>query len=210
MKTIGTSIILAASLLFAVVGNAQFVRGSGIKAGIVAANQDWDYEREPLLTTDTRWGATAMAFLELLDAPFLSMAAEVQYTQKGFATTMSVTTPYNPEGYLTTLRPRIDYLSLPILLKIRIPVQPVCPYVVAGPRMDVLIARSGDYAEEFFRGFRTTEFGATVGVGVEVSSLLPAALLAECRYNAALQHSYTARHLTVDNRTFDLLIGVRL
>ena len=192
--------------------HAQLVRGYGLKLGVVAANQSWRYTGTAELPTDHRWGFTAVGYLELLDIPILSALVEVQYTQKGMSESLPITTESQPEGTgeFITKRPRVDYLSIPVLAKVRLSMPVVVPYLVAGPRLDFLLSKKGEGYDAVINKFKTTGFGATLGVGVEVTSLLPISLLAEFRYNPSFDDAFSNSFLTVKNRSLDFLLGVRL
>jgi hypothetical protein len=190
----------------------QLVRSYGIKLGAVSANQTWHYTSASDLTTDYRWGVTGGAYLELLDIPLLSLVAEIQYTQKGMAFSAPVTTETQPNstGQFITMSPRVDYLSVPLLAKLRLPSSIITPYLIAGPRADVLVSKQGDGFSAVVDKFKSTDIGGTFGVGVELHTLLPVGLLAELRYNASFQDSFKNEFLTVRNRSFDFLLGLQL
>jgi hypothetical protein len=164
------------------------------------------------MTTDYRWGITGGVYVELLDVPLLSLVAEVQYTQKGMSFSLPVTTESQPfgTGQFMTLSPRVDYLSFPLLAKLRLLFPILTPYIIAGPRADLLVYKKGDGFDAVIDEFKSTDVGATVGVGVEVNTPLPVGLLAEVRYNASLTDSFKNEFLTVRNRSFDFLVGLRL
>jgi hypothetical protein len=89
-------------------------------------------------------------------------------------------------GQTHTFRPRIDYLSIPVLAKIRMPNPVLQPYLLAGPRFDLHLSTYPDYFDPAVEHFVTTEYGATAGLGIELSTLLPFSILVEVRYNATL------------------------
>lgn len=204
--------ILIAILVANLVAHSQLVRSYGIKLGAVSANQTWHYTNTSDLTTDSRWGITGGLYLELLDVPFLSVVAEVQYTQKGMKFSAPITTESQPEGtgQFITISPRVDYLSLPLLGKLRLHSPVFTPYLIAGPRVDLLISKKGDVYGLVIDRFKSTDVGGTVGIGVEIHTLLPVGLLAELRYNPSFRDSYNSEFLTVRNRSFDFLVGLQL
>ena len=204
--------ILIVFLLANSAAHSQLVRSYGVKLGAVSANQTWHYTSTSDLTTDSRWGITGGLYLELLDVPFLSVVAEVQYTQKGMKFSAPITTESQPEGtgQFMTISPRVDYLSLPLLGKLRLHSPVFTPYLIAGPRVDLLISKKGDVYGLVIDKFKSTDVGGTVGVGVEIHTLLPVGLLAEIRYNASFRDSFKTEFLTVRNRSFDFLVGLQL
>lgn len=191
--------------------HAQLLRGFGLKAGAVSANQSWNYTSITSLPTDDRWGISVAGFLEFFDLPYLSAVLEFQYTQKGMSQTIPVYTQSNPEvvAYFMTKRPRVDYFSIPVLAKVRFSTPFATPYLMAGPRWDFLMSTKGDGFDAVTDKFKKSDFGATFGIGVEVPDLLPFDILAEFRYNSSLRDAFNNGFLAVRNRSFDMLLGVR-
>lgn len=207
-----TTLCIALILVFTTGTNAQFVKGFGIKMGTVAANQSWHFTSLPDLQSENRWGFTVVPFVELFDLARFSVLVEAQYTQKGFKQSLPVTTESNPEGTgeFITKRPKVDYLSIPLLAKLKLPLSGFVPYLIAGPRFDVLLSTSADGYGAVVDKFKTSEFGATVGAGVELTVLPAIGLLAEFRYNPSVTDAFSTNFVTVRNRSFDFLVGVRL
>jgi len=207
--TVGISLIVLISTSNT---HAQLLRGFGLKVGAVSAYQSWKYASIPDLPTETRWGLTGAGFFEFFDLPLLSGVLEFQYTQRGMTLTLPVYTESNPEvpAYYRTNRPRVDYLSIPILAKVRLNTPLLVPYLVAGPRWDFLISKKGDGFDTVVDKFKTSEFNATFGIGVELSEFLPTVLIAEFRYNPSFSDAFNNNFLAVRNRSFDFLLGVRL
>lgn len=205
-------VILAANS----VAHSQLVRSYGVKLGAVSANQTWHYAFFPDLATDWttnyRWGITGGVYVELLDIPLLSLVAELQYTQKGTRYPLPLTSVSQPDGtgQFKTLSPRVDYLSIPILAKLRLKSPFFTPYLIVGPRVDLLVFKRGDGFDQVIDRFKSTDVGGTIGVGVEIHTLLPVGLLAELRFNPSFRDSYNSEFLTVRNRSFDFLVGLQL
>lgn len=192
--------------------HSQLVRSYGIKLGAVSANQTWDYTSAPDLTTSYRWGITGGVYLEFLDIPLLSLVGEIQYTQKGMTFSAPVTTALQPNGtgQFISLSPRVDYLSIPILAKLRLKSPFFTPYLIAGPRVDLLVYKKGDGFDPVIDQFKSTDVGGTVGVGSEFNTPLAIGILAEIRYNASFRDSFKNEFLSVRNHSFDFLLGLRL
>ena len=200
MKTFVKSIVVLA-VVASFTAHAQLLRGFGIKVGVTAAEQAWDYTYLPVLSTETRWGITGSAFVELLRIPSLSFLVEAQYTQKGMTVTLPISTETQPEGtgqYITK-QPRVDYLSIPILAKVRFGTPLVTPYLIAGPRYDLLLTRHGEGFQAVIDGFKNSELGAAIGMGAELESILPFDALIEFRYNASFTDAYNTSFLKVRN-----------
>jgi opacity protein-like surface antigen len=141
----------------------------------------------------------------------LSALIELQYTQKGMTESIPITTESQPDGTgeFITKRPRVDYLSIPILVKARFSTPVIVPYLVAGPRFDILLSMKGDGFDVVVDKFKTSEFGATLGFGVEVTFWHPIGVLAEFRYNPSFGDAFSSNFLRVKNRSLDFLLGAR-
>jgi hypothetical protein len=192
--------------------HAQIIRGYGLKLGAVSASQTWDFDFNVNLPVEARWGYDAGIFVEVLDMPYFSVLAEVHYIQKGFSVTLPITTPVFPEGtgQYATLRPRADYLSIPLLAKVRFETGLIDPCLYAGPRFDILIGSKAEGANAVFDELKGTGTGAVVGAGVEIPTAFVPSLLAEIRYSTSFDDAFVNNHLTVKNHSFEILVGVRL
>lgn len=191
---------------------AQLKRTYGFKIGAVGANESWTGVAGFDWKTDTRWGFTAAVYAEVPLWKFLSAQGEIQYTQKGMSFSIPVTTASQPDGsgQYYTISPRIDYISVPLLAKLLIPLTTVTPYVLVGPRFDFLLSRYPDGLDQVVNNFDKMDYGLTLGAGVELNSLFPFGLLAEFRYNPNAYDSYQSGSQSVSNRSMDFLVGIRL
>jgi hypothetical protein len=192
--------------------NAQFIRGYGLKIGAVSATQTWDYKTNTKFPADRRWGVDAGGYIEVLNIPYISLLGELHYIQKGFSMTLPVTTISQPDGtgeYIT-LKPRVDYLSVPVLAKLRFDLGKVFPYLLAGPRFDFLISKNPDGFQAVIDNFKNIDFGISLGAGFEVPLKFIKSVLAEFRYSPSFTEAYSGSSLTVKNQSFEILIGIRL
>jgi len=181
---------------------AQAIRTVGIKAGATAATQDWD-RSSPFndLETDHRWGVDVGLYVEWLNLPVFSLTSEIHYIQKGMSISLTVTTPQSPDGtgeYFTSL-PRADYVSVPLLAKARFLDGQLLPYIVGGPRVDFLVGTKGEGFDLVVDNFEEIDFGATIGVGVEVNSFDPFHLGMEIRFSPSFTDSYSSSFTEVRN-----------
>ena len=189
----------------------QSIQSYGFKVGVASATQSWDYHDTPYpmrLPTEQRWGIDAGIFIEVLKIPNASVLGELHYIQKGYSVTLAVTTPDSPEGagYLT-IHPRIDYLSIPVLIKLRYEMTMMNPYLFVGPRADISIGYSDDSAFDEFKG---TDVGISSGMGVEMPWTPVKAILVEFRYSPSISNAYKGRFVTVRNRSWEFHLGVVL
>lgn len=140
------------------------------------------------------------------------MLGELHYIQKGFTEKLLETTNAYPEGtgrYIT-LKPRVDYLSLPLLARIRYNMGTVSPYILIGPRFDFLIWNDPKYVGSIFDKFKKNDIGISAGAGIEISTSTIQAVLFEFKYCPTFSKSYSSDMLTIKNQSFELLFGIKL
>ena len=180
---------------------------------VTSADQKYDLTLVPGLETKRRVGFNVAAFAEWFDVPFFSLITQVEYAQKGTGQDFVVTGPSgpNPVG-VRTLYSRLDYVSVPVLGKLRLPGGPLSPYIVAGPRMDFFLGYKSDEGafNSVYDKFKKTSLGGSAGIGIQLDSILPISVLAEARYNFDFVDSYETNLLKVRNSTFDFWLGVAL
>ncbi len=185
----------------------------GLMLGAATATQSFDYAANLDFPTEYRWGVDAGVFFEPVSLSLLSVSAELHYIQKGFYQRTLITTAYQPEGngsYWTN-RTRLDYLSIPVLAKLRLPARSFSPYLLAGPRLDVLVGRAAHEPglDSVYGELRRTDLGASFGVGVELASPALPGILAELRWSPSFTRAFNNGLLVVRNRSFEILAGVR-
>jgi hypothetical protein len=210
------------SLLFAVVPtSAQVVDRVGLKGGLVSASASGNLG--PLdLKRRTGWSATLFAERDLL--PFLALVGEVGYAQGGFVETMEERAPDGTVEQTVRANTRLDYLTIPVLAKLEYDFRTMRLYALAGPRLDVLIGREAGVFEyqsapidesesEVVSAYTSPVLGATVGVGVSTSDVLPVHLLVEARWAPDVTESFETEMFVdaprdVRNNAAVVMIGV--
>jgi hypothetical protein len=191
---------------------AQFIRSYGAKVAYTSAE---------LVYNDTEWnnpilrrsGFNAAVFIEWLDVPFVSVVTQLEYAQRGKSFDTYVQDPGSPKGYSVKdqVSDRLDYLSIPIMGKIRIPLGMFSPFITAGPRADFLLGyRSySEWDDSIYDKFKKTNVGATISLGSEVKPPLPFTLSLEARYNVDLASAYSITSYRIaHNNSFDVWLGI--
>ena len=204
-------IILAVVLvLFSFSGaNARLLKGYGLKAGVVVANQDFEYSEGFQADTKDRAGLDFGVFAEWLDIPFFSILTEVHYIQKGHADEFVRTDEFGTPISSTRIDHRLDYLSVPLLAKASLRTKHVLPYLVVGPRFDFLLDYKSETLDQVYKELKDSDVGATIGLGME-SRTDPVKVLVEFRYSPDFTDAYKTDLLKVKNNSFEILFGVRL
>lgn len=188
---------------------AQAIRTFGIKAGAAAATQVWDYS-SPFndLETGTRWGVDIGLYMEWFTMPVFSLVSEVHYIQKGMSFSLPFTTEQYPDGtgYYVTKSPRADYVSIPLMAKARFLNGQPLPYIIGGPRVDFLVGTKGDGFGLVVDNFEKVDFGATIGVGIEINSVESLHLGMEIRFSPSFTDSFSSSFTTVRNSSMEFLL----
>ena len=208
------SILLPAVLLFITQGNAQLLKNFGVKLAFTSASQTYDYPNPPWPgfgpDVSRRIGVNAAIYAEWLNVPFFSVVTQIEYAQRGMAQQIAITGDSPEIIRMETRYNRLDYVSLPIFLKVSVPTEVVSPYVLLGPRVDLLLS----YRDEFVIGrsiyadFKKMTWGGEAGVGLEFNKLLPGSVCLEFRYNVDFMNSYDTDVLKVRNNAYDIWLGV--
>ncbi len=203
---------LCSCFFFGQFAHAQLIKGFGIRGGVTWANENWDYSNG-ISGIDTKQisSVSGGAFVELLPLPIISVIGEADFLQKGTSFDITNTTPANPAGLpqKMTYKSRINYLSLSVLAKVKMPGTLLSPYVVAGPRVDFQLKQDvPEVAKTVYDDFKKTITGVTVGVGTELSFILPVALFAELQYQPDLTYAYDKDNLKIKNKALNLSLGV--
>ncbi len=207
------NIILAISLLHIFCENSSGqVRAYGLKIGTVASRLDFDYAAnlDRNLNTYYRWGINVGVFIEALDVPNLSVVGSVDYTQKGVGFKLIERTPAHPEGIEgpKSFADEIDYLSLSILLKPRIDLRFGEFYVLAGPRLDVMLRALNEWS--IYTHFRDGAYGVTIGGGFIVPDMVARGVGLEIQYSPNFGKEYSSDKVSVTGTSVQILLVLEL
>ena len=199
-----TFVFVALVSLPALEVQAQPLSNYGVKAGLTSATVSTDMFADGI---ERREGFAAMAFAEWFETPYFSVLSELGYVQRGHSETVEVR---NSEGVslgTEEISTRFDYLTVAALAKLRYSEASLEPYVIAGPRGDVLIRRS--QSNLLVEEYDVFALGGTVGAGVGVGKqILPVQLMLEVRYNADITDSLSCCPRQMRNQAFDILLGI--
>ena len=129
---------------------AQWLGAVGVKAGVNSSNSAIEQTSfVHAFDTERRTGWQAAVFAEWLELPVASVVTQVEYAQRGFREQQIRTGEASPEPLGTIeLKTRLDYVSVPVLLKLRTAKTGTGPYALLGPRFDFRVNREAVlYAE---------------------------------------------------------------
>jgi hypothetical protein len=211
-KTIITILVL--SIVCFSISKSQLIRDYGIKIGLASTNQNWNWSPEISQTgvvftsTKAHQNIDVAGFIEWLDIPFFSLLTEVHYIRKGsdVTTNIKVTTIANPSwnGQFLSYSTKVNYLSVPILVKLRMSGPLLTSYIIAGPRFDYYLSGNGDNL--LMNDFKKINIGGTLGVGIESTSILPIQMGLEFRYSPDFQDCFSSSVITIKNRSMEFLL----
>ena len=207
--------LFVAMLASPVQGTAQLLKSYGVKAAITSASQKFDYPAFPGFTPDIRRriGFGIGVYAEWLNVPFISILTQLEYNQRGSREGFAVTGPDGPTILRTDiLDRRLDYLSIPLLFKAFTPLGSVTPYVIVGPRLDILLGYRDEsaFGNSVFQDFTKTSFGGSVGAGFDVTDVFPVTFSVEFRADVDFGDSYNTELLKIRNNAYDIWVGVAL
>jgi hypothetical protein len=140
----------------------------------------------------------------LLKVPIFSFVAEAQYTQRGAIVSFHTTAQDALPSY-RVYGPRVDYLSVPLMARLRFPISILEGYVIVGPRIDFLLSTHDDnFFDPSLYRFVHSENGLTAGLGAETGSLFPVHILAEIRYNSSFRDSFNNKRVRIRSHSLDI------
>ncbi len=178
----------------------------GIKGGLALSNQSFDYTEIGDPDFDSYMGFEVGLFAELPLISKASATAGLSYTQRGLKV-KSLATAYAGRPVTVESRSHLDYLSLWAALKVHLVIGSGRTYLLAGPRLDMKVGSKGAFSD-LYDEFSSSVFGGTVGLGQEYSVRV-LTLLLEVTYSMDFSDAYASPELTVKNRSFGFLAGVR-
>ena len=154
----------------------------GIKGGANIANVNGNFS-DALADWKSTVGFCAGIFLELNLGRVLTIQPEALYTVKGADS--------------GTGKLKFDYIEFPILLKVRIPISSVHPFVFAGPAFGFILKAVVDGIE--INDVPKSDYGAVLGGGLQLGR----SIHVDVRYTMGLQ-----KLAIPDLDTIDLKNGV--
>jgi hypothetical protein len=107
--------------------------GIGLSGGLNLSNQT---TADVTSTTTTRSGISIGSYFEIPINKNFILQPELNYLQKGYVSTSSTT--------ITTVK--MDYLSIPLQMKIRFPLGVIAPFFMVGPYINFLMSGKQDDA----------------------------------------------------------------
>lgn len=192
----------------------QFPSSFGIKAGISVADQS--YQIRPIdykLETEAIIGPTLSLFMEAFRGDHFSLQMDLSYFLKGSKTStesLTVDHLHNDqiivnEGELSTSR--FSYLSVAPMARYRLGKGSAQPYVLLGPRMDILLKYETDSAFPL-EDQNSIIPGLTLGAGLEYK-LNRLGVFTELQFQGDIIPVTGKDPLLINNHLLSLTLGLR-
>jgi hypothetical protein len=146
----------------------------GVKAGANLSSFAGDDADTPsTVSSKVRTGVIAGAFLLIDVAGPLAIQPELLYVQKG-----EQAEGRTPTGFKGLVTSKVDYVELPVLLKVQVPITgPIVPIIFGGPSVALNVNASQTVtgagsivSQDFDDGVEPIEFGVHLGGGIDIST----------------------------------------
>jgi hypothetical protein len=160
MKKLSVLFLVLFMFSFVAYGQMQI----GLKAGLNISNLSGSDAGSP----DSRTGFAGGAYFMYQFSPMFAIQPEAYYTMKG------AKQKGTESGYTYTATLSLDYIEIPVLLKLLIPIQGsnINPSVFAGPSIafntthKVKVEVAGQSAESDIQNIKSTDFSLVFGAGL--------------------------------------------
>ena len=215
MKIICRSVIITLTfLVFNSKLSAQDLPQFGIKAGYLSSNISVDKFEN---FSERRDGFLVGVYSKIFSIDKFSLILQLDYLRKGYNEIQYET---NNEGKLIqTVRAntRLDYLSIPILIEYSFDKIPLKPYLITGPKFDILIGRfngrfnfSNSNLESSFADYlRSNSAGWRIAGGFNFTKIANLNLGLELFYDMDFTNSYSINDfLVVKGNDFGIMLTV--
>jgi hypothetical protein len=193
MKVQVGAIVVALVALSAGPGYAQSISG-GVKVGANVATLSVDNDDDDI-DFKNRTGVVAGGFIDIGLTERISVQPEVLFAQKGAKADFD-------EG---DLKIKLDFVEIPVLLKVNFSGATVRPFVVVGPGFGFRTTAKQEFAgqeEDFKDDTESIDVSAIVGIGVQVG---PA--MVEARYDFGFR-DLSKDEIEARTRTFSIVAGI--
>ena len=206
MKRLVTVLVIAAFAgLMALPQPAAAGVQFGIKVGGNMAKVSGDDLQDVLGTLKTKVGFTGGIFLAFNFGKVVTIQSEVLYTMKGSS--------YEYTDLVDTYTGKLygDYIEIPLLLKIKIPLPVIQPFVFAGPsvgfKLSEKLVEEGEEVPLDEVLFKNNDYGAIFGAGFNLGR----SFMIDVRYSMGLQKVLADPDFSefdIKNGVFSATIGI--
>lgn len=166
-----------------------------------------------------RTGFNIAVYGEQEFSTFLSLVPHVGYVQKGYISEQVETNETGERIQKVRANTRLDYLTIPLFLKIAYPNPQVTPFLSLGPRVDYLAHykkgqfnfTSGSITDDIADHLSPVVWGASISCGGQIPMAHNHSLSIELQYNIDLTNSAMVPiQYNIKNEAIDFWIGLEL
>ncbi len=204
MRRIFSTAVIATAVVFTAFTPAQGQMTKGIFAGVNSSTFSiTDLSSDE--STSSHTGFMAGGWVGLHLGNLIALQLEAFYTQKG--------SKFNQTGQPTATF-KVDYIEIPLLLQVGLPLGALKPHIYAGPaiafnvscKISVDGSESGKCDEApFDTEVKSTDFSGIIGIGINISRFLIA-----LQYDIGFDNILVDDPTEVSNQTWTLLAGFGL
>lgn len=207
-------LIITIIMLFPVALFAQYFNNMGVKLAYTTSNIYHDIINN---FSSRRSGFNVALFLELGNYKYLALVTQIEYIQKGFVEEQDETNEIGELIQHVEANTRLDYLSIPIFLKLKYPKIKFVPYMILGPRFDYLLNKENgvyeftkvNFKSQFADHFDKYVFGGSIGAGFNLLKIYRFNTFLEFRYNIDFSDSFSSiKEVTIKNNSYDFWLGI--
>ena len=179
----------------------------GVKGGVSVSTHDetGNWVGNP----DFRAGIDVGAFVSWRFSFSTELMIEAHYVQNGHDGPKD----WNPESSEFPLALpdfRIDYISVPVLLRIDMPVGELPTYLLAGPHFNFKVGENELVTQYYSDQLKSFAFGGTVGFGHQWQIGAKMAMFGEVQYHHDFTEAFNLNGTKLHNRAFSVLIGLKI
>ncbi len=145
----------------------------GVHGGVNFAQVSTD----PDSSTGTNTGLVVGIHTDIHFLPFLTLEPNIQFAQRGYSTkVLGIEQQF-----------RANYIEMPILLKMSLPIPLIVPTLLAGPNFGVKVGDgcSSDFGGCVSPNWESTHFGFDVGLGFDIPIVVSTAWI-QARYHLGM------------------------
>ncbi len=197
-------------LLTALVAGSPLAGSSiGLKLGVTTSRQHYDYSDIDDLKLDWRHDIEFGLLVEVAIADGFFARGEVSCITKGMKANLLTANDHGDPTIVPSSN-YVRYVSVSLLLKARLPVSWDRFYALAGPRFDKQVSYHGETVFQWrYPDFESSVFGVTFGLGQELQ-IGRVAIFLEGLYHYDSDYAYRLQPLTIRNRAFSIVAGLRI
>ena len=164
-----------------------------------------------------RSGINCSFFIEKNIYKSISTIIELEYAQKGYISEQIETNEIGEKIQIVRANTRLDYISVPLFMKISYDISNIKPFIQFGPRLDYMFNyEKGTYKftelnfiDETAKYLDSFSFGSSLSIGFILPFISDKSIILEARYNNDFTDLWSKPHTFLGkNVSYDFWIGI--